>query len=98
MKIICPECERAGQKSVMQVEKSKYYGNRGAERFYDEEGRYHVHDKGYSISRLKCSSGHKIELTEPITCASCGWSFFGPILEKVEEKPDLWERMTSWIK
>jgi len=70
--MICPECRTEGKRS-------KVYP--GASRrtqlfcppFYDEDGKYHNHDRNTTRTQYSCSEGHHWEETERGECW-CGWS------------------------
>ena len=61
----CPQCVELGLKSTISVGVSMttcmYFSP-----FYDEEGRYHNHDKNTTTTQMKCSNGHEwAESTQP---------------------------------
>ncbi len=78
--MICPQCRAQGLKS--QVVTGAGTGTLvHCPPFYDEEGRYHVHDTNTGAQAYSCSNGHSWrESTGPAPCW-CGWP------EKSEESP-----------
>jgi hypothetical protein len=56
--VICQECKKEGKKSRV------YVGGgmttlMGVSSFYDEEGRYHMHDPNTTTTDFSCSNGHR---------------------------------------
>lgn len=59
----CPECVKEGEKSRVYPGVSTTTSMSG-ERYYDEEGRLHVHDPNTTTADYTCSRGHKWTTTE----------------------------------
>ncbi len=69
--MICPECSKEGQKSTV------YPG--GSLRtcmnfnpFYDQDGKYHLHDANTTTTNYRCSNGHAWIESRRGSCW-CGW-------------------------
>ena len=70
--MICPECAKVGMTS-------RVYPGVGSQTlvyyppFYDEQGRYHDHDRNTTTTDYTCSNGHVwAEARMPEKCW-CGW-------------------------
>lgn len=69
--MICPTCKEAGEKSTV------YPGMSTStclfcQPFYDEDGKYHDHDRNIVSTSYSCSNGHNWGVSTPRTCW-CGW-------------------------
>jgi hypothetical protein len=53
----CPECEKIGNKSKVFIDSSQVTAM-GASHYYDEEGKYHIHDPNTRKTRYTCSRRH----------------------------------------
>lgn len=69
--MFCPECKKEDRKSRVTPgfsSSTMMY----CPPFYDEDGRYHVHDVNQSSTEYSCSNGHRwTEVSRP-SCW-CGW-------------------------
>ena len=54
----CPECVKEGERSCVYPGMSTTTCM-GGQRYYDEDGRLHVHDPNVTTSEFSCSRGHK---------------------------------------
>jgi hypothetical protein len=70
-RVVCKVCWSGCQKSIVYP---KFYQAPLGEGtcFYDEEGRYHVHDSKEKKTQYKCSNGHEWEQSMTDQCW-CGW-------------------------
>ncbi len=69
--MICKECQKDGQKSTV----TGGFGTTtllASYPFWDEDGRYHLHDYNTSRRRYTCSRGHEWTEVERGSCW-CGW-------------------------
>lgn len=70
--MICPRCKELGNKSIIRgglgTVTCAYYPP-----YYDEEGRYHVHDANVHSCSYTCSKGHHITVSNTGKCPSCNW-------------------------
>lgn len=67
----CQTCSKEGLKSTLEVE---YEGVTSLviRKFYDEEGKEHIHDNNIYTNSYRCSNGHQILKLETKPCW-CGW-------------------------
>lgn len=69
----CPRCVEEGRTSQV------FPGDTAAkgmttQRFYDEEGFYHVHDTSERVTPWRCSNGHTGVIRSPYRpCKSCNY-------------------------
>ena len=76
----CPECEKAGVKSVVYVgldfREMPSVDVPLVDRFYDVDDKYHEHNLFMTVQHLNCSMGHRWKARVPGSCW-CGWTFNG---------------------
>lgn len=53
----CPTCVEEGNKSIVSVGGSITTAM-ASHQFYDENGKYHLHDPNTSSTQYRCSNGH----------------------------------------
>lgn len=73
----CPACVENGDKSILFEKHLKEPPEGGlVERFYDYDGRKHVHAHTVHRMVLQCSNGHAYQqrLQERCPCTGCGWN------------------------
>lgn len=66
-RVICEQCKTYGQKSTVRNEGGSCT-SMGIDRFYDEEGAYHVHDPNVMRMSYRCSRGHHWEQRVEAAC------------------------------
>jgi len=69
----CPECEALGLKSTLIIDSIFSTCMGSSQFFYDEDGKYHAHDRNYKTRRQHCSLGH-VTVVEIENKCWCGWS------------------------
>ena len=67
----CEQCKIDGLRSVLFSEGSSTTLMGGVE-YYDEDGRFHVHDPNITTTTLKCSMGHVTLDKSTLKCPICG--------------------------
>lgn len=67
----CPTCVEQGLRSTV-TEGPSLTTAMAYQPFYDEEGRYHVHDMNRQTTEYECSNGHAWSVTGIRPCW-CGW-------------------------
>lgn len=85
--MICKECKAAGQKSSVYEPAGWFSTAMGYERYYDEDGKYHVHDPNHSTGTYTCSKGHKWHVTRQKQCPSCEYGHQRDAANGSEGKP-----------
>lgn len=68
----CPECVDSGLRSIIRRLKASV-SDGDLDKFYDEDGDLHRHDKSHLLELWKCSNGHQWE-TKQFSRCDCGWS------------------------
>ena len=71
----CPVCEAAGQKSKLFESQQGIatYENLFVERYFDEDGKYHVHGLRGRAAFYHCSNRHRLVAVSSSECpAKCG--------------------------
>ena len=69
---LCPTCVEEGRKSQINIGQSSTTLMYAAP-FYDEEGRYHLHDPNSTRTDYSCSNFHQWTETVPASRCACGW-------------------------
>jgi hypothetical protein len=87
----CPTCEAQGTRSIVYVGPSTTTTLSG-QVFYDEDGRFHMHDPNTTTSEYNCSLGHRWSVQAPAHQCWCEMLekteiTFGPIDEPSEAPP-----------
>lgn len=70
--MICPKCKAENKKSCVYEEYISHTDLLYAP-FYDEEDKYHVHDKNIIVVYYECTNGHQWSETGQRKCPSCNW-------------------------
>lgn len=70
-RVLCKSCWAGGQLSKVFVQFYQAPLGEGT-CYYDEDGRYHVHDGKEHKTQYKCTRGHEWTDTESTACW-CGW-------------------------
>lgn len=71
-RILCKTCWAGGQKSKVYPTFHESGGKEGVV-FYDENGKYHVHETSEKYTKYTCSNGHTWEGVEEHRKCWCGW-------------------------
>ena len=66
--MICSECRKHGQRSRVYIIDSYYDLQIAQDRFFDEEGHWHVHDTNTSTTTYQCTNNHKWSETKYSMC------------------------------
>lgn len=73
-KMICPECESQGLKSILRRDDAFFQSAiYRLEYYWDEDGNYHNHDDAPNICFWYCSNGHKLKSVYYRPCPECGY-------------------------
>lgn len=72
MKMICPECEKAGLESCV-YEEEVVHSSSGYQPFWDYKGVYHHHDKWNVEVTYHCDNNHKWTAFREKSCPNCDW-------------------------
>lgn len=56
--MICQDCRNSGLRSRVYIQDSFYDLQVSQDRFFDEDGRWHVHDENETKTTYKCTRGH----------------------------------------
>lgn len=56
--MICIACKNENQKSKVYISDVFYDLQKAQDRFFDEEGRWHVHDVNITTTKYQCSNNH----------------------------------------
>lgn len=72
--MICPKCEEGGQTSKVYASGFSMRTAMGFASYYDEEGKYHVHDTNCTTEGFNCTNGHKIGIKKYSRCPSCDFN------------------------
>ncbi len=76
--MVCEKCAANGMKSKVYIQEG--YAVAGwayrRERFYDEEGKAHVHDEEPDVQHYKCTNGHTFHVSRlrQCPCHGCSWN------------------------
>jgi len=73
----CPVCMDEGRRSVLQL-KGCTETLMGVAVYYDQGGRYHIHNPNRRTTKYVCSRGHYVYCEEeesPRCPAGCGWTY-----------------------
>ncbi len=70
--IKCPECVKEGKTSRLYSEQGGATTDMAWECYYDEKGRYHMHNPNSKSWFYKCSNGHSVCVSKLSGCKSCG--------------------------
>jgi hypothetical protein len=89
--MICEECKAEGKKSNIYPKGYEMETIMTPLLFFDEEGKWHVHDYNPTHRYWECSNGHKISRTDLAIC----WCEPELTLEQIRERykdgdPDAW--------
>ncbi len=69
----CPVCVEQGTPSTLTRRSSGSVMHPvHVEPFYDEQGRYHLHDMSIIETEWECSNGHRLTVTSATPCPTCG--------------------------
>lgn len=68
----CPECEAEGTYSVV-YDGPRWVTAMCVERYWDEDGRYHLHNPNTVAVSYECSQGHRWTAKDPAGVCWCGW-------------------------
>jgi|10_taG_2_1085330.scaffolds.fasta_scaffold15055_2 hypothetical protein len=71
--MICAQCREEGKTSTLKVKQlgKTLLGCPGE--FYDEVGKFHIHDPNSIETHFKCSQGHEwTETLKGFPCPTCG--------------------------
>lgn len=73
--MFCSECKKQGLKSEIYIGGS-FTTNMFVNPFYDEEGKYHIHDINTTATNYVCSNGHKWVELKHCRCPqpNCGFN------------------------
>lgn len=73
--MICDKCKEEGLKSTVWPG-STMSTAMSINRYYDEDGNYHLHDGNVSSSSFSCSNGHSWSVKTKSRCPSvqCKWN------------------------
>ena len=71
--MICQKCQEMGEKSIVYEPYGWFTTAMCGNNFYDEEGKYHVHDPNTSTGTYSCSKGHEWSITRRTSCPSCDY-------------------------
>ncbi len=83
----CPECKKRGLKSKLNV--GPTYGTCMAHtEYYDEDGKYHMHDPNKYTKSFYCSNDHRGYTETKNKCRSCEYGGDFRYYLDGEEKPD----------
>lgn len=69
----CPECEKAGLKSTIYDPGGGFSTAMFVQRYYDEDGKLHIHDPNYTSVIYECSNGHEWDGARKNKCPSCDY-------------------------
>ena len=69
---VCGECQAEGRKSKLYARGESSTCMGGTEAFWDEEGKFHVHNPNTRTKGYVCSWGHHFGETVKGSCW-CGW-------------------------
>jgi hypothetical protein len=75
--MFCPQCQEEGKKSRVLPGPTSVRTLLYSQPYYDEDGKYHDHDRNTTTRGYSCSNGHSWSETKTGSCW-CGW--------KAEEK------------
>lgn len=82
--VICPLCRKAELKSrVYALPRTSFC--MAWEPYYDEEGRFHMHDPNISVEPYRCSLGHRFN----VRCQGCGSCDWKPSAKDCFERADV---------
>lgn len=81
--MICPRCKELGLKSKIYDSGSTTVMCCPA--YYDEDGKYHVHDTNMSTTTMSCSNGHRLMVTLGRSCPNCDWGNKGKVVAQEYE-------------
>ena len=84
--MICPFCAEIGWVSKVYPEGCSQKLLGGNPEFYDEEGKYHYHDRAVVERQFRCSNGHRwlVVWQERCTNPLCGWPNEEPEIRQLE--------------
>jgi hypothetical protein len=74
--MICAKCREEGKRSTLRLRKlgNTLMGYVGE--FYDENGKFHIHDGNSFKVNFKCSAGHEwTDELKPFPCPTCGLNY-----------------------
>ena len=72
--MICPKCKDLGIKSTV-TQGSTYTTAMYCPPYYDEEGKFHIHDRNHKNTQFYCSMGHKISVVLSNKCMNCDFGY-----------------------
>ena len=76
----CPICKKLGYKSKLYLSGCEISTLLTSQQFYDEEGKFHIHNFNESYTNWYCSRGHQGIKIASTKCPNCNFGY----KEKIE--------------